>query len=77
MRTNRATSFSWAIGCMNENIRGRGWARGWNGMIDEVSIYNRALSASEITTIFSADSAGNSKLPHCVARNLQTPGCAP
>jgi hypothetical protein len=33
---------------------------GFTGSIDELSIYNRALSASEIQTIFSAGSAGKS-----------------
>jgi hypothetical protein len=33
----------------------------FNGLIDEVEIYNRALSASEIQAIFDADSAGKCK----------------
>jgi hypothetical protein len=33
----------------------------FNGLIDEVSIYNRALSASEIESIFNAGSAGKCK----------------
>ncbi|MBS1791708.1 MAG: VCBS repeat-containing protein [Acidobacteria bacterium] len=33
----------------------------FNGDIDEVAIFNRALSASEIQTIFAADSAGKCK----------------
>jgi Concanavalin A-like lectin/glucanases superfamily len=34
--------------------------RGFTGSIDELAIYNRALSASEIQTIYSAGSAGKS-----------------
>ena len=33
------------------------------GLLDEVSIYNRALSASEIATIYNAGSAGKCRLP--------------
>src|SRR5262249_48138112 len=30
----------------------------WNGLIDEVQLYNRALSAAEVLAIYSAGSAG-------------------
>ena len=42
-------------GCMNN--------RYFNGQIDEPSIYNRALSATEILTIYNAASAGKCALP--------------
>ncbi len=35
------------------------------GLIDEVSIYNRGLSAAEIQSIYTADGAGKCKLPDC------------
>src|SRR5262249_10932467 len=35
--------------------------RPFNGLIDEVSVYSRALSASEITAIFNAGGAGKCK----------------
>jgi hypothetical protein len=35
----------------------------FNGLIDEVSVYNHALSASEIQAIFNAGSAGKCKAP--------------
>jgi hypothetical protein len=35
--------------------------RPFNGLIDELAIYNRALSATEIQAIFSAGSAGKCK----------------
>jgi concanavalin A-like lectin/glucanase superfamily protein len=35
------------------------------GMIDELSIYNRGLSAAEIQSIYNADGAGKCKLPDC------------
>ena len=38
-------------------------SRGFTGSIDELSIYNRALSAPEIQAIYSAGSAGKSNLP--------------
>lgn len=37
--------------------------RTWNGVIDEVEIFDRALDASEILAIFKADSAGKCKKP--------------
>ena len=33
----------------------------WNGLIDEVEVFNRALSDSEIQAIYSAGSAGKCK----------------
>ena len=33
----------------------------WNGLIDEVEVFNRALSDSEIQAIYSAGSAGKAK----------------
>ncbi len=53
-------SFPWNIGSAPSDRRGS-FARTWNGVIDEVEIYNRALSASEIQAIFNADSAGTCK----------------
>ena len=38
-----------------------GFGEFFNGLIDEVSIYNRALTAAEIQSIFNADSAGKIK----------------
>jgi YVTN family beta-propeller protein len=38
-------------------------AEGFNGLIDEVQIFNRALSASEVQEIFLAGSEGQCKLP--------------
>jgi hypothetical protein len=35
--------------------------RYWNGLIDEIDIFNRALSASEIQAIYNAGSAGKVK----------------
>jgi hypothetical protein len=42
--------------CIGENAEAPG--RIWNGLIDEVSIYNRALTASEIQAIYLAGSGG-------------------
>jgi len=49
------------IGTSEEGHNGR-----LKGVVDEVSIYNRALSAAEIQAIFNAGSAGKCK-PSCVA----------
>ena len=74
------TAFS---GTPANNIReveiGRSWnslagtpSRFFHGLIDEVEFFNRALSASEIQAIFTADSAGKCKLapPPVVACSL-------
>ena len=42
--------------CIGENGEAPGHL--WNGLIDEASIYNRALTASEIQAIYAAGSAG-------------------
>jgi hypothetical protein len=49
---------NWSIGCNPAFARNEGFPRTWNGVIDEVSIYNRALSVSEIQDIYNAGSAG-------------------
>jgi uncharacterized repeat protein (TIGR01451 family) len=48
---------AWSIGSY---VLGRpiGLPRTWNGVIDEVQIFNRALSDGEIQAIFAADTAG-------------------
>ncbi|MBI4528657.1 MAG: tandem-95 repeat protein [Deltaproteobacteria bacterium] len=48
------------------------FSRLFKGLIDEVSIYNRALSASEIQGIFNASSAGKCKAPIANAQNVTT-----
>ncbi|MCM3872571.1 MAG: LamG domain-containing protein, partial [Pyrinomonadaceae bacterium] len=59
---NTGTGGNAAIGrCLTSDA---GCARFVNGKIDEVSLYNRALSASEIQAIYDADSAGIC-LPTC------------
>jgi len=40
---------------LTNNTIDQGWAPGWNGLIDDVRIYNRALSASEIQAIYNAE----------------------
>jgi hypothetical protein len=53
----------WSIGANPTFARNEGFPRTWNGVIDEVSIYNRALSASEIQAIYNAGSAGKCMPP--------------
>ena len=43
---------------IGENPQGNG--RDWNGGIDDVAIWNRALGADEVAAIFAAGQAGNS-----------------
>jgi hypothetical protein len=44
-------------------IGSRGASQFFKGLLDEVAIYNRALSADEIATIYSAGSLGLCKNP--------------
>ncbi|MBN1308871.1 MAG: LEPR-XLL domain-containing protein, partial [Chitinispirillaceae bacterium] len=48
----------WTIGSNSPAGRGVGYPRTWNGIIDEVTVYNRALDQSEIQSIYDAGSAG-------------------
>lgn len=58
-----ATTIS-AIGTHNEPLRiGSDISLGFIGRIDEITLYNRALSASEIQAIFNAGTAGKCKVP--------------
>ncbi len=50
----------WNIG---GNISAQENFRTWNGVIDEVQAFNRALSQSELQAIFNAGSAGECKAP--------------
>ena len=54
-----ASSNDLNIGSDPSNLQDTG--RYWNGMIDEVEIFNRALSATEIQAIYSAGTAGKDK----------------
>ena len=51
-------SFTWTIGSSPAPLRNNGYPRTWNGIIDEVEIFDHALSQSEIEDIFNAGSAG-------------------
>jgi len=51
------TSLPWTIGSSDPQYF-PSFARTWNGVIDEVQAYNRALSLSEIQTLYNAGSAG-------------------
>ena len=53
----------WSLGANPAIGRNAGYPRTWNGVIDEVCIYNRALSPTEIASIYAAGSAGKCKLP--------------
>ncbi len=57
------TSVPWTIGSSYSEVRAAGFPRTWNGVIDEVQIFNRSLTGAEIQGIVSADSAGECKGP--------------
>jgi Concanavalin A-like lectin/glucanases superfamily len=52
------TSNKWTIGAESPNIRALNFPRTWNGVIDEVQAFNRALSQAEIQAIYTAGGAG-------------------
>jgi hypothetical protein len=58
----RQTNSQVQIGSVNPNPAGN--VGFWDGLIDEVEMFNRALTQSEIQAIFNADSAGKCK-PAC------------
>ncbi len=64
---NPATDF--LIGAQDA---GSGVARFFPGLIDEVKIYNRALSASEIQAIYKAGTAGKCKPDHYLGYKVKT-----
>ena len=51
-------SIPWTIGNEAPYWRNQGWEATWNGVIDEVAVFNRALSSNEIAAIYAAGSAG-------------------
>ena len=54
---------SYAV-CIGENAEATGHL--WNGLVDEASIYNRALAATEIQAIYAAGSGGKCPLNFAV-----------
>jgi hypothetical protein len=64
------STYPWVIG--SNPFRDNGFPRTWNGVIDEPTIYGRALSAQEIRGIYSAGGAGK-----CVPSATPTPTDTP
>lgn len=54
---NYLPSMPWTIGTLPAFFRDQAYRRTWNGVIDEVAIFNRALSQSEINLLHEAGSA--------------------
>jgi hypothetical protein len=61
----------WSIGANPAFARNQGIPRTWNGVIDEVSIYNRALSSNEIVAIYSAGAGGKCRITNAPLPDLQ------
>lgn len=57
----------WTIGANALPYRNGGFPRTWNGVLDEVEVYNRALVSSELQAIFDAYSSGECKTFDVVA----------
>jgi hypothetical protein len=47
----------------------------WQGCIDEVEMFNRALSTSEIAALYQAGAAGKCKTPKLICSNNKTVNC--
>ena len=58
VKTVGYSSQPWTIGSAGPRFIPLGYARTWNGVIDEVQAYNRALSLSEIQAVYNAGTAG-------------------
>ncbi len=61
VKTISYSSLTWTIGASSANIRAQGYPRTWNGVIDEVQAFSRALSQSEVQAIFNAGGLGECK----------------
>jgi uncharacterized protein (TIGR03437 family) len=61
VKTVAYSSAGWAIGSGDPRLIGLGFPRTWNGVIDEVQAFHRALSASELNAIFNAGTSGECK----------------
>jgi hypothetical protein len=73
-------AISWTIGSTAAPIRAVGYPRTFNGVIDEVEIFNRALTQDEIQSIYNAGPAGKCKLiptPTPTATKTPTPTPTP
>ncbi|HEY3840396.1 MAG TPA: LamG-like jellyroll fold domain-containing protein, partial [Bryobacteraceae bacterium] len=55
------TTNTWTIGSSPANIRNQGYPRTWNGVIDEVQVFDRAIGLGEIQTVFASGSVGECK----------------
>jgi hypothetical protein len=65
VKTNEATANYAAAVASGNNLRiGLGYAGAFLGLIDEVAIYNQALSDTEVADLFSGTSSGIS-IPYC------------
>ncbi|MCP3915268.1 MAG: hypothetical protein GY711_06915 [bacterium] len=51
------------VGFLNSNVIGHGFHGNFNGDIDELALFERALSAAEVQAIYDARSAGMCKTP--------------
>lgn len=62
-KTIAYSSRTWDIGSSDALVRGEGYPRTWNGVIDEVQAFKVALPASTLLSIYNAGIAGQCKDP--------------
>ena len=65
-RTISYSALTWTIGSTDLTLRASS-PRTWNGVIDEVQAFSRALTQTEIQAIYAADSAGECKAPPAIS----------
>ncbi|MGB8011686.1 MAG: LamG-like jellyroll fold domain-containing protein [Terriglobales bacterium] len=63
---------TWEIGSTDAAIRGTGYPRTWNGVIDEVQAFNTDIPAAKILAIYRAGHAGMCKAPVVVTPASET-----
>ena len=56
-----STENPWTIGSAGQQATASGFSRTFNGIVDEVQAFNRALTQSELQAIYNAGSAGECK----------------
>ena len=70
------SSIPWTIGANTPFLRAEGYLDTWNGVIDEVAIFNRALSSNEVAAIYAAGTAGMCKGPSIINQPISQTVCA-
>ena len=66
-----SSSVPWTIGATRTPFRTGSFPRTWDGIIDEVTVYNRSLVASEIVALFASGSSGKCRPVKILSARMQ------